>query len=282
MNKEKYIIQKMGEFPTLPTVYSKLLEVMADPNSSVNDVASVISYDMAATVKILKTVNSTMYGLNKKIDSLSDAILQIGYKEIKNLVIALSVIDMFSDLKSTSHFNLVDFWKHSIATGIISRYIAIKAGVKKIENFFLAGLLHDIGKIVLFKAINKEYIETLRMASLQDKFLVEAENEILGTNHCKIGEYITRNWNLPESISRSIFYHEKGESDIPNDKITYCIHLSNIIAGILDFGKSGNTHIRRPNPVIWNTCDFEDNFFVDSLEYIIDEYNESVKILNIN
>ncbi|MCZ6674926.1 MAG: HDOD domain-containing protein, partial [Verrucomicrobia bacterium] len=169
MEKIEDIIGSVDDFPTLPTIYSKLLDMLANPHTTATSLAKFISNDPSAATKILKTVNSPVYGLQGKIDTMSQAIFHLGFHEVKNLMMALSIIDLFSKLDSVQNFSVVDFWKHSIAVGVISKLLGKKLSVQHIEPYYLAGILHDIGKILFLREFSDEYSRVVKTAISEEK-----------------------------------------------------------------------------------------------------------------
>ena len=147
------ILKSVEDFPTLPTVYTALSDVMANPRSTTQDAANVIMRDQSAASKVLKTANSPLYGFRGRIDTISQAIFHIGFEEVRNLVIAISIMDIFKNTKLSLSYNPVELWKHSIAVGVITKLIGKELGVKNLENYFLAGILHDIGKLLFLNEL---------------------------------------------------------------------------------------------------------------------------------
>jgi len=273
------IIDEVGDFPTLPTIYTSLLNVMADPRSSVNDVARIVTQDIAASTKILKTVNSSVYSLATKIDTITQAIFHLGFNEVKNLVIGLSVMDMFSESSSLPTFNILDLWKHSIGVGVIARIIGTEIGIKNVENYFLSGLIHDIGKLFFLERLNSEYSEVIRIVEDKSFIIEQAEKEVLGLTHCEAGELLAKKWGLPQSIINSIRYHSTGFIGNEANLQVATIHLANVIARVLEFGFGGDKFIPRVNSAIWNVMKIEEGLLSTLLSKFNRGYSQSISIL---
>lgn len=275
----KQIVEKVKDFPTLPTIYSALLEVIANPRSTAQDVADVISKDQASSTKILRTVNSSIYGIRNEIDTISQAVFHLGFNEVKNLVISLSMVDMMSNTKSLVDFNVVDFWKHSIAVGVITRFIGKLKGIRNIENYFLSGIIHDFGKLFFLKNFYKEYEQVIKIVSNEDKTIKDAEKEIFGTNHTEIGAMLAKKWALPGSIANSIQYHEEGTIDGKDDVLVASVHLANIVARAMSLGNPGDHLIPRPNKKVVEYLNIEEDSFSTNYQRIMMDYEQSVGIL---
>lgn len=278
INTER-LISKVDEFPTLPTIYSTLLDVMSNPRSTANDVATVISQDQSSASKILKASNSSIYGFRGRISTISQAIVFIGFDEVKNLVTALSIIHMFKGSKKSLFFNPIDLWKHSLAVGVISRHIGKTIGVTNLENYFLAGILHDIGKLLFFKVIPEEYSQVINQAIEKNMTIRDAEQEYLGITHTVAGEILAEKWKLPTLLKNVIRYHANGVIDGEVDQLTGIVHIANITAAMLGLGTSGEEIISAPNPKVWDRIKLPDQFFTTNLESIIVSYEESIELL---
>lgn len=273
------IIAKVDEFPTLPTIYSTLLDTMANPRSTANDVADVISQDQASASKVLKASNSSIYGFRGKINTISQAIVFIGFDEVKNLVTALSIINLFKDAKKSLFFNPIDLWKHSLAVGVISRQIGRTVGVKNLENYFLAGILHDIGKLLFFKIMPDDYSDIINYAIEQNITIRDAEQEKIGITHTVAGEMLAEKWKLPSSLKNAIRYHTTGTVDGQINQLSGIVHIANITASMLGLGLSGEEIISPPNPKVWEGIQLPNKFFTTNLQNILVSFEESIDLL---
>jgi len=275
-------LKGIDEFPTLPTIYISLSEVMSNPYSTINDAAEIISQDQSSTAKILKTANSSIFALQRKINTVKDAIFYIGFNEVKNLILAMSVMDIFQTTKILKNLNPIDLWKHSIAVGVITRHFGILTGIKKIENYFICGILHDIGKLLFIKNIAEEYSEVLEIAEKENIALRDAESKVLGMTHNIAGELIAEKWKLPAEIKLAIRYHNNGMTSEGFDNLTACIHLANIVARILEFGNGGDNIKPQPNRIIWNYIDFPNKPFTGSYQKIKSDFETSTQLFSLN
>ncbi|OGU13693.1 MAG: hypothetical protein A2X61_01920 [Ignavibacteria bacterium GWB2_35_12] len=273
------MVDKIGDFPTLPTIYTSLLEALSNPRSTVQDIADIILKDQSSTLKILKIVNSVAYGLQSSVDTISQAIFYIGFSEIKNIVLTLSVIDVFSNIKSLAYFNIVDFWKHSIAVGIISKKLAKLIGIKNTENYFLAGVVHDIGKLFFIRTFGEEYDKIIKYG-LDNKLLIrDAESKIYGFTHTDVGEMLADKWQLPSSINHAIKYHHSQGIGKGTPELTACVHLADVIARIMELGNPGDNLVYTPSEEVWKILNIPPDTFAKMYNSIISEYRQSVGIL---
>lgn len=272
---------RIKDFPTLPTIYTKLMKTMSDPNSTIKEVADIISSDQSTSIKVLKFANSPIFAIQKQVQNISDAIFYVGFNEIKNIVLALSVMKLFENTKPTLHFNIVDFWKHSIGTGVIARFIGMKIMEKNIEDYFISGILHDIGKLFMLRVFDEKYIKIIDYSIEEGYHLSELEKKIFGFTHTFAGGLIADKWKLPVSIRNSIKRHHSCFVDGSLNTQTSCVHIANIVAQVLSLGTNENELIDEPVFDVWNMFDFESDFFTSNYQTIINNYQQSIQILSL-
>jgi HD-like signal output (HDOD) protein len=278
----KKIVSQINDFPTLPTIYTSLLDLIGNPRASVADVANIVAQDIAASTKILKAVNSSVYSLQTKVDTITQAIFHLGFNEVKNLVVTLSVLDMFETTSSVQSFNMIDLWKHSIAVAVTTRNIGKEIGIKNVENYFLAGLIHDIGKFIFLKTLSVDYIPVIKYLEKEDINIEIAENEILGINHCIVGELLVKRWGLPSSITNSIRYHSTGFIGDEANLQVACVHLADIIARTLELGYPGDNLVPEPNEKVWSVLKMQNGAITSLIPKILTDFEQSVSILLTN
>jgi HD-like signal output (HDOD) protein len=272
----KKILKIVDDFPTLPTIYTALSDVITDPRSTSNDAANIVSKDQSSVSKILRVANSPIYGFLGRIDSISQAIFFIGFEEVKNLVLALSIFDMFKDTKIVKNLNPVDFWKHSIAVGVITRLIGSNTGVKNLENYFISGIMHDIGKLLFMRYLEDDFIKALDYAQTNNITIREAESHIFGITHTVAGELIAEKWGLPRSIKNAIRYHSTGYINGSVDTLVGTVHIADIVSRMMSLGDPGDHLIPEPSLEVWNKLCLDDNIFTKLHNKIINDYDESI------
>ena len=274
MKSIQNIVTYINEFPTLPTIFSALSDVMANPRSTAHDAAEIISGDQAAASKVLKIANSSVYGFRGKISSISQAIFYLGFVEVKNLVMALSVINLFKKSANTA-FNAVEFWKHSIGVGVITRNIGKMLGANAIENYFLTGILHDIGKLLFFEYFTEDFNSAVTLAQNENVMIREAEQKVFGISHTTVGEMIAEKWKLPINIKNVVRNHEIGLNSGEYDELVACVHLANIASRAYEMGFAGDMIIPQPNGIVINKINLPSNFFTSQLDSINRDYEEA-------
>jgi HD-like signal output (HDOD) protein len=274
------LLSQVKDLPTLPTVYTALADVMANPRSTISDAAALISADQASAAKVLSTANSAIYGYSGKVDTISKAIFFIGFNEIRNIIAALSIMNMFGTTADHHYFRPVDFWRYSLGVGVITRHIGMEIGAESVENFFLAGILHDIGKLMLYSNLREEFLAALDLAVRDKISLAAAETRLLGITHHEVGEILGENWKIPPGIVQAIRYHHRGMTGDHHDTLTAAVHVASTAARLFQFGHSAEyATVPRINPAVWNTLKLRSNFFTQSLSSIEKDYHSLVQTM---
>lgn len=275
----KNLLAKIKDFPTLPTVYTKLVTVMDNPNCTVDDIANVIASDQSSAMKILKLSNSAIYGHAKRIKSINEAVFIIGTREIKSIVLTLAIIKLFEGATKTSSFDPLQFWDFSFAVGSISRNLAKELKIKNHEDLFVAGIIHGIGKLFLIIGIPELYSNVINAAKLKKMDLREVEKLVLGITHSVIARLLVEKWNLP--LDFAIMF-DNMYSGLYNGKFhSYAtvVHLSVVAASMLKIGDSGSDLIPHLNKDIWKEVDINPKFFSNNIEQIKKEVIELKMLL---
>jgi putative nucleotidyltransferase with HDIG domain len=242
----------IGRMPSLSTTVSKVLEVCNNPNASANDLNRVISYDPVLTGQMLKLINSAYYGLPNRITSLTRAIIMLGINTVKNLVLTTSILAGCKGLSSSRHMTINDFWAHCLCVGVLSKLIAARSGISAIEQeeYFVAGLLHDLGKLPMMACFPDLYARTVKTAKDQSIQLFESESIHIGFNHCQVGVLIAAKWRLGEALQDAINKHHSQESPSGSVIMVSSIGLANHLANQFKVGTAGDQFV---NPLSLRT-----------------------------
>ncbi|MBF0227644.1 MAG: HDOD domain-containing protein [Desulfobacterales bacterium] len=245
-NKKLKIIEKyILKMPSLSTTTTKVIQVCSSPNTSPNDLNRVISLDPVLTAQVFKVINSAYYFQRKKVTSLTRAIIMLGINTIKNLALSTAVIKSLKMNRSFKTITPYEFWTHSICVGVSSKFIASLKGLSENtrEEYFIAGFLHDLGKIPLMDCFASEYEKAIEFAKQAQCSLKRAEMVVIGIDHCTVGKMIGEKWGLNRSLTDSLFnHHNFNESDEENKEIIASVELSNIYTKIFNIGNSGNNY----------------------------------------
>ena len=214
---------------SLPEVTLRLGEMIEDPSCPVSEIGEAISGDPGLTARLLRIVNSSFYGFPSRVDTVPMAITILGTRQLRDLVLSTSVVDTFTDTQSTV-INMKNFWQHSIACGVAAREIATCMQLANSERLFVAGLLHDIGKLVMLSTLEDDYGELIQRLQKKTTFQASYEKEIFGFDHADIAEELLRAWNLPESLVEPVACHHVPARAHQFRHDAYIVNLANAVA----------------------------------------------------
>jgi putative nucleotidyltransferase with HDIG domain len=231
-------IQKIdAKLPETPTIIAELNEVIADPFATSNDVALVVNKSPSLAALLLKIVNSAYYGFPSRIDRISRAVTIIGTKEISGLALGICVMRAFNDIPANV-INMQAFIRHSLACGMVARILGALKNMEQTEQLFISGLLHDIGKLIVFKYFPECAHVYLQLAASSGESVYSAEKAAIGLNHTHIGQYLLRKWRLPADLENNVVFHHTP-SKAPDPIPAGIVQMADLIANGLGIGTSG-------------------------------------------
>jgi HD-like signal output (HDOD) protein len=209
-SRQPNIDKQLDALPPLPITVSQVMEITADPLSSANDLMKAILPDQAMCVAILKIANSVLYGRPKKVASLESAIVVLGFDEIRNIVLGKAAVTTFSDIFKTRRAELERFWDHAFTCGLAARVIAEHLGLQS-GQFFIAGLLHDFGKLAMLLAFDRRYDPDRWFTEISTKEQLAEEEALFSTTHAEVGSRLLHHWQFPDTLISSLRYHHAPE-----------------------------------------------------------------------
>jgi len=221
---DKKLIQLIGginSLPSLPPLFDRLMELIESQETNTNQIAAVINEDIAMAAQILKLVNSAFFSLSRRIETIQEAVSYLGLDILRQLVLAQHLFAQCSAQERTT-FKLDELWQHSLCTATLAKAIAENGNVCGTigNSAYLAGLLHEIGKLILMRHLPEIYTEILQEVQQQGKSQVQAESERLGTNHAIIGGYLTSLWGLPHNITEAVSLHHDTHPSLEISKMS--------------------------------------------------------------
>ena len=237
--QRKQIERFIKRMPSLSTTVGKVLEICSRTDASPNELNKVISLDPVLTGQVLKLINSAYYSLMNKVTSLTRAITMLGMNTVKNMALSTAIIRTVSGAKKSKVLPTSKFWAHSIATGVCAKLLARANDVPVLEceEYFVAGLLHDLGKI----PFGDEYSDVLIRARKEQLPLIEVEREVLGIDHQEVGRLIAEKWTLNEAMSNAICFHHDVDAAAEEHRVRAAyVGLANMYANIQDIGYAGD------------------------------------------
>lgn len=233
----KRILAEAENLPVLPDIVNQVLRQIENPSSSPTAFQDIISQDPVLTAKVLKMSNSAYYGFSREIDTLSEAVIILGLNTLKSLAIAASAYKLLNQPYNGYGLDKGDLWKHSLATAMAARSLAKMLNYQDTEKFFVSGLLHDIGKILLSKFLVKYSNDIKILVNMREISFDIAEKQILGFNHCDVGAEIGLYWKLPNIFVETAKYHHTViEASLKNSLYVKVVHMADIITYNSKFG----------------------------------------------
>lgn len=259
-------IENIDTLPTIPTVLQRLLRVLENPNISLNEISNCILSDPVLTSRVLKLVNSPIYGFPGRISSLTQALILLGLNVVRGMLLGVSV---FEAMEKT----MTGLWKHSLGCAVTARIISKKIGVPEPEEISVAALLHDIGKVVMHLKYPDDYAIVLKQTEESGKYIFEVEKDIFNITHADAGAWIAQHWNFPTHLVEVIGYHHKPHLSRNMQIQTSVVHFSDILVRAKGFGFAGDSFIPQVNPVAWKALDFSDYDLKELLKELDDSLN---------
>lgn len=240
----KQILDGIEKVPTLPGVVNRILQLMENPKTSVEDVTRVIRMDQALTARLLKIVNSAFYGFPRQISTVTQAIVILGFNAVKSLALSASVVQIFGT-KGREGFDLEAFWEHSISTGVIANMVGRRINYPLPEECLIAGILHGIGKLIFDQYLHNLFIVAVKKARKDKKLLQHAEREVFGTDHCRVGAMLAEKWKLPLQLVEGINYYPVPGMANFNPTLVALVHVGNYVARKKRCGDPGDMVVPR-------------------------------------
>lgn len=278
-DKVKALVKDVDKLVSLPEVAMRINQMVDDPNSTAAEMGKVLAQDPALVARLLRIANSPFYGLSMEIDSVSRAVTLLGTKQIRDLVVSTSAAHAFDGIPN-SLISMKDFWRHSLYCGLLAQKLANTSGKVNGDAIFIAGLLHDIGQLVMFYRMPAESHQAilLVMEGTEGLQTYEAERRIFGFDHMQVGGELVRNWQLSKTLQDCVeFHHEPARAkDFPVE--TAIIHIANTIAVIAELYETDFAEeLAGVDPVYWELT----GLCVEDVQSAIDSvYEEITEIEN--
>jgi len=251
-------IENLDTLPTIPKVIWKLLEMLENPRISLAEIAVIIAQDPVLAAKILKVINSPIYGFPGRISSITQAILLLGLNVARGLLLGISILDV-------TQKSFAGLWEHSVGCAIIAGIIAKRKGLKDPEVVSVAGLLHDIGKVFLILRFPDQYRHVMAEARARSIFIATAEKEAFGVTHAEVEAWVGRKWHFPPDLIEQMTYHHEPHLSKQYGLHTAIIHFSDILIRGRDFGFAGDVLVPRIDEDAWRLLNLSDTDIRETL-----------------
>jgi putative nucleotidyltransferase with HDIG domain len=245
MNREEIlnILRNIRNLPTLPDVVMEILRLCESPNSTTREIAKLVEKDPVLTTKVLKLVNSSYFGLSRELFSVNQALVLIGYNNLKNLILSASMLQVFSQDSQVGAFSRKALWKHSIGVAIAARFLANRYGAGDPEQAFVAGLIHDVGKVIIDWFFHSHFVQIIDLIDREQCWIRDAEQRVMQVTHEEVGSYLAARWNLPNILGDGIAYHHQPSKSREHAETASLVQLADILVRSLDVGYGGDNNV---------------------------------------
>ncbi len=233
--KTEAVLAGIRNLPSIPKVVFEVTKLLSDPKTTTSKLTELISKDQGLTSRILAVANSPLYGIKRKVSSLEFAILVLGFGDIRDIVTAISLADSIKAAPS-KYFDPYEFWVHSMVVGTAAKGISTNLGFDFGSEAFVAGILHDMGILVIYKFLNSEFNQIVELSNNEKVNITEAERNILGITHQEIGKFLAVKWDLPKILCEALNYHHSPLAVAENKDFVSIIHLVDYMTHKLNIG----------------------------------------------
>lgn len=257
--------------PTLPGVINKLNKLSNDEKSSVQEMARIVSADQVLSARILRLANSPSYGFYR-VSTISNAMILLGVNVVKSLALSSSIFEIMEK-------NSVGLWEHSLGTATAANIIAKKLALPEVEEIATAGLLHDIGKVIIGLKCAEPLQEIRSLVRLDGLYIMDAERKVLDTDHAEVGGWLSKSWYLPDKLSEPITHHHNVLASEDHRIKTSVVHLADVLVKASSFGDSGDSLVPAIQPVAWDALKLDDRLLE---EIVIELEDKLVEVKNFS
>lgn len=241
IERAEILVGAVDDLPTIPIVATKVLQLLDDPDVSVEEIADLMLSDQVMTARVMKLLNSPVYKPAQEITSLKRALVYLGLRHVRELALTTSVINAFDGTSGALELNA--FWEHSFGVGMVSKIIAQKIGYQDLEKAYIAGIIHDLGEVFLSNFLRDPFLEVLEYIKVHPVKLVDAEAELLGTTHCEIGLCMARKWNFPDAYCDVIAYHHSPGEATVDPILCAIVNLADLFCTVRELNYGGREWI---------------------------------------
>lgn len=260
-------IEKLGDLPTLPHVVQRLAAMIGRPTVSTEEIGSIIEKDQVLAAKVLRLANSPFYGFPSRIGSVPHAVIVLGFNVVKGLTLCASALSIMKDA------GMDQLWRHSLGVAITANFLAARLEIKNPEELFVAGLLHDIGKVVLYvkwPEVGTSIKDTLQVGG--DRSLFDVEQDVTGLSHADIGGCLANAWHLPITLREPILYHHNPTLAKDASMQTAIVHVADILVKGLACGNPGDDIVPPLSKAAWDMVGLDEQSLNECIEKVSSEF----------
>ena len=263
------------EVSSLPMIHLRLDEAINNPRKSMADIAKIIREDPGLTARLLRIVNSAFYNFPSRVETISQAVTIIGTQQLGALALATSVMQMFKGIPEDV-VNMDSFWRHSVACGLAARVLGTLRREQNPERLFVAGILHDIGRLVMLTKATDQMREAILQSRRNHQLLCDAELALFGFTHSVIGGLLLQTWKLPGTLEEVVMFHHNPRAATKFPIETATIHVADIVAHCMELGSSAENHVPPLDEDAWALLGLSPSVLSSLLEQVDRQYIDAV------
>jgi HD-like signal output (HDOD) protein len=279
IGKPEDLLKGFVQLSSLPVIYTKINEAINDPQSSMKDISDIISDDPGLTSRLLQLVNSAFYGFPSRVETVSRALFIVGTRQIRDLALANSIMNVFEGIPEAL-VSMESFWRHSVACGLAAKILATYRRCEmNVERFFAAGIIHDIGRLVIYKKIPETAQAMILRCKNHREPLFSVERETIGFDHSELGRRLMQSWNLPPSLEEVVACHHSPQEARRYPVEAAVIHIADIIVHAMELGNSGQQYIPPMDEKAWQLIGIPTSALSPALDQLEREVGDVVQSL---
>lgn len=273
------LVKDINGLVTLPDVYLRINQLVENPKSRIEDISKVVGQDPSFTVRLLRVANSALYGRSSTVDTVAKAVTMIGFSQIRSLALSMSAASSFAGLPNDL-VSMRNFWRHSLLCALAARLLAKIARRCDPDALFTAGLLHDIGELVIFNRLPQQAHDALLMVlDSQDELpIFQAERQVIGYDHSAVGGELARLWKLPVLLEECIAHHHDIGNAQHYPRETALVHIANIVALMAELDTLDPDDVPPIDPLAWEITGLDEDAMAEVVREAQAEFGEAEKL----
>lgn len=269
------VLRGVKDLPTLPDVAIRLLEMSENPDVSTQELGRVIERDPVIATKLLRLINSSYYGIGREVTSVQQALLLLGLSNLRNLVLSSSIMNLFDHQGFVGSFSRQEFWRHSVATAVVAHTIARRQRKMDPEIAFTAGLIHDVGKVVIDRYFHEQFVKIIEALDKYNVTMSAAETAVLGADHAEVGYFIADRWRLPDVLKLAVSFHHEPRLAGEFSYVAALVSLADGVARKLKLGSGGGADPDLSDD-LFELCQLDAQLFRAIQNEIVDNIDEQI------
>jgi len=271
------LIEQLPQISSLPTIFYQINQAVEDPECSFVEIGEIISGDPALSARLLRIVNSSFFGFPSKIETITHAVTIVGMAQLNDLALATTVVNQFKGIPKKL-LNMEKFWFHSVATGLAARIIAVYRREPNADRFYLMGMLHDLGRLVLLLNLPDQMQKVVDRYEKGEGLFHDVENEVMGADHADVAGMLLEVWRLPDMLQEAVAFHHAPSQSPRYPTAAAIVHVADIIAHGMELGTCGERYVPPLNAKAWEVLDLPPSLLPSIVEQVDRQATEAVEM----